>query len=165
MSQLCIFDTPEKAQAKHWQLNIDGASRNNPGPSGAGVVISKEGQVVLRQGYYLGIKTNNQAEYLSLLLGIFLAKQLMSAGDQLTIISDSELMVKQLNGIYRVKNEELKRLFAVAKSLLDGVTCRVKHVLRTENKHADEMANVGVDKKHPVPEDFIALLARHHLAW
>ncbi len=165
MEQLCIFQPSTKKDALQWKLYIDGASRNNPGPAGAGVVILKDGSMVHDEGFYLGKKTNNQAEYLALLLGIFVVKQLMHTDDQLMIISDSELMVRQLQGAYKVKNAELKKLFSVAKELLNGVSCQVQHVLREENKEADKMANKGIEKKHAVPEAFVQLLAQHQIEW
>jgi hypothetical protein len=67
-------------------------------------------------------------------------------------------MVMQLNGVYRVKDEHLKKLFAVAKKLLAGVSCKVQHVLRDQNKLADAMANKGIDENIPVPAEFKQIL-------
>jgi ribonuclease HI len=162
VEQLCIFNTPDKP-AVRWKLYIDGASRANPGHAGAGIVIFKDDIVVQKIGYYLGIKTNNQAEYMGLLLGVLLVKKAMQPKDHLAIFSDSELMVRQLQGVYRVKNIELQKCFSLAKHLLEGVSCRVQHVLRAQNAHADEMANKGVDTRHAVPEEFLLLLKDHHI--
>ena len=164
MEQLCIFNTPGES-AVTWKLYIDGASRANPGHAGAGIVIFNEATVVHRVGYYLGIKTNNQAEYMGLLIGVWLAKQQMQPKDLLLIFSDSELMVRQLRGIYRVKHPELQKCFSLAKHLLEGVSCRVQHVLRAQNAHADEMANKGVDTRHAVPEEFLQLLKNYNISW
>lgn len=164
MEQLCIF-TPPKASAVTWKLYIDGASRANPGHAGAGIVIFNEAKVVHQAGYYLGIKTNNQAEYLGLLIGVWSAKKIMSPKDTLSIFSDSELMVRQLRGIYRVKHPELQRCFSLAKHLLEGVSCHVQHVLRAQNTYADEMANKGVDARNALPEAFVQLLKDHHISW
>jgi len=164
MEQLCIFNPPGES-AVTWKLYIDGASRANPGHSGAGIVIFKETAIVERHGFYLGIKTNNQAEYMGLLIGVWMTKQLMDPKDHLSIFSDSELMVRQLRGIYKVKNPELQKCFSLAKHLLDGVSCHVRHVLRAQNAHADEMANKGVDTRNAVPEAFITLLKNHHISW
>ena len=128
-------------------------------------IIFKESTVVQREGYYLGIKTNNQAEYMGLLIGVWLAKKSMGPKDHLAIFSDSELMVRQLRGIYKVKNPELQKCFSLAKHLLDGVSCRVQHVLRAQNAHADEMANKGVDTRNAVPEEFLLLLASYTISW
>lgn len=165
MEQLCIFETSKNKKASSWKLFIDGASRNNPGPSGAGVVIKKDGELVQEEGFFLGHRTNNQAEYLSLLLGIFLVKELMHDDDQLTIISDSELMVRQLKGHYKVKDPMLQKLFSVAKELLTGISCQVQHVLRDYNKEADKMANKGIEAKHAVPKLFVQMLAQHQIEW
>lgn len=164
MEQLCIFNPPGQT-AITWKLYVDGASRANPGHSGAGIVIFKEATVICREGYYLGIKTNNQAEYMGLLIGIWSAKKHMHPKDHLAIFSDSELLVRQLRGIYRVKNLELQKCFSLAKHLLDGVSCRVQHVLRAQNAHADEMANKGVDTRHAVPEEFLILCKAHNISW
>src|SRR5579872_1960103 len=93
-----------------WTLFVDGASRNNPGPSGAGMYIEKDGVLVIKDGYFLGIKTNNQAEYLALLLGLFMVAEHMHGKDQLRIISDSQLLVRQLMGVYKVRQPHLQRL-------------------------------------------------------
>lgn len=159
--QLCIFQSGNKT-ACVWKLYIDGASRNNPGPAGAGVVIIKNDQLVFQEGYALGSKTNNQAEYLALLLGIWNVRKYMASNDHLIIISDSQLMVMQLNGVYRVKDEHLKKLFAVAKNLLVGISCKVQHVLRDQNKLADAMANKGIDENIPVPEEFQQMMSIYY---
>lgn len=163
MEQLCIFEPSKSVNAAVWRLFIDGASRGNPGPAGAGIVIKKENTVVQEEGYHLGVKTNNQAEYYALLLGIWLVKKLMHADDQLIITSDSQLLVRQLQGLYKVKDAELHKLFTVAKQLLTGVSCQVRHVLREQNKEADAMANKGIETKHAVPAEVIELLAQHHI--
>lgn len=165
MKQLCIFGDDATTHAASWRLFIDGASRNNPGPSGAGIVLYKGDELVMQQGFYLGTRTNNQAEYLALLLGIYHARMHMQSHDTITIISDSELLVRQLNGRYKISNPELKKLFHLAQHLLTGITCSIKHVLRAANKQADLMANAGVDSRHPVPEAFRTLLAEHGIHW
>lgn len=129
-----------------WQLFIDGASRNNPGPAGAGIYLVKESKKELAQGFFLGNKTNNQAEYLALIIGLILALPKVGQ-DHLQIVSDSLLLVNQLNGVYRVKNPELQILYHKAKSLLAQNNYTVVHVLRAHNVIADEMANLGIDQK------------------
>lgn len=165
MEQLCIFGTPKVSKVNRWKLFIDGAARNNPGPAGAGVVIKKDDTIMQEAGFYLGKKTNNQAEYLALLLGIFLIKKLMESEDQLLIISDSQLLVRQLKGVYKVKDAQLKKLFDMAKRLLAGISCQVHHVMREENTEADAMANKGIDTKHAVPEAFVQLLHTYQIEW
>ncbi len=125
----------------------DGASRGNPGPAGAGAVLLDErGAVLRRLGKLLGRETNNIAEYQGLLLGLRAALE-MGARD-IEVRADSELMIKQLKGDYRVKNEGLKPLFAEAQALLrrfDWV--KLRHVPREENKLADEMSNRAIDER------------------
>jgi len=129
-----------------WQLFVDGASRNNPGPSGAGIYLTKNHQKELALGFYLGTKTNNQAEYLALLIGLIITIPKVK-NHHLQIVSDSLLLVNQLNGVYKVKNLELQILHAKAMHLLANVSYEVVHVLREKNKFADEMANFGIDHR------------------
>ena len=139
-----------------WKLFIDGASRNNPGPSGAGVYLLKDGTEVIKKGYYLGTKTNNQAEYLALLLGLYHFKELsIGPTDPITIYSDSQLMINQLHGAYRVKNSALKEYFLVAQEQLKRYNHSLHHILRHKNTHADALANHGIDKKVKLPPAFI----------
>ncbi len=161
-------DQPKNPQEKaynHWKLFIDGAARNNPGPAGAGVYITKNDKPVKKLGFYLGIKTNNQAEYGALLLGLHEIKQNWDPRDHLDIISDSQLLVRQFKGEYKVKHPELKPLHLLAKTMLHGIMYSITHVLREHNTIADEMANLGIDKKKPLPSDFITLLRQHELVW
>ena len=123
----------------------DGAARGNPGPAGAGAVLQGEdGHVIVELCRYLGEATNNQAEYQALLLALEEAKTI--GADKLTIFADSELMVKQIMGEYRVKNDGLKPLFAEAQKLLrDFADYTIEHVPRDENRHADRLANLAID--------------------
>ncbi len=141
----------------NWELYVDGAARNNPGPAGAGFYLIKDGVPAEKQGMYLGKKTNNQAEYLALLLGLYYAQRHMQPGDMLTIKADSQLMVRQIQGVYKVKNPELARIYTVIKSLLDTVQYTIEHVRREENKVADKLANVGIDKKIRVPQELLVV--------
>ncbi len=137
------------------KVYIDGASRNNPGHSGAGIYLIKDETVLVQKGFYLGVKTNNQAEYLAFLLAIFYAKQYMQKSDKLVIISDSQLLVRQISGIYSVKNSELKKMFDCAINLLKDYNYQILHVLREHNKIADKLANHGIDKRAPLPPEFL----------
>lgn len=162
--QLSFFDASptseeqKKEERHHWKLFIDGASRNNPGPSGAGVFILKDSELFEKQGFYLGTKTNNQAEYLALLLGLFLLKGKIHHNDHIHIISDSQLLVRQIKGEYKVKNVELKTLHMIAKTWMQEFHADIFHVLRIENQEADAMANYGIDKKKKIPQEFINLM-------
>ncbi len=141
----------------HWELYVDGAARNNPGPAGAGLYLLKDGVPVEKHGIYLGSKTNNQAEYLALLLGALYARHHMKEGDSLVIKADSELLVRQMNGIYRVRNHELSRLNDAIRTILDGIMYKVTHIRRELNAIADKLANAGIDKKMAVPQEISVL--------
>lgn len=125
-------------------LRTDGGSRGNPGPAGAGFVIEVDGAIVCRGGKYLGSQTNNHAEYIAFIWGL---ENVAALGySDVTVMADSELLVKQINGQYRVKNEGLKPLFARAMTVLRTFTTyRVAHVRREFNAAADAMANEAMD--------------------
>ncbi|GAB6877093.1 ribonuclease HI family protein [Thermaerobacter litoralis] len=128
-----------------WRLHTDGAARGNPGPAGIGVVlVDPDGVVAERVAQAIGATTNNVAEYTALITG--LERALARGVRHLEVYSDSELMVRQLNGQYRVKNEGLKPLFRQALELaarFDAV--RFIHVPREQNREADRLANQGID--------------------
>jgi ribonuclease HI len=156
MNQLSLFDAPSTASSSvAWKLYIDGAARNNPGPAGAGVYILKNDTPLLHKSYFLGDKTNNQAEYYALLLGLFVLDHLMQPGDTLTIFSDSQLLVRQIAGHYRIKDVRLKELYAHAQCFLQNKCYTIHHILRAENGVADQLANEGIDKKSELPDSFI----------
>lgn len=148
-----------------WTVYVDGASRNNPGLAGAGIYILKNGETFEQQGYFLGIKTNNQAEYLALLLGLFLVQQYISPHDRVTVISDSQLLVHQINGLYRVKHPDIKPLHALAYGMLNQVQGTIHHVLRGHNLQADVMANRGIDTKNPLSSEFRKFLSEHNITF
>ena len=158
MKQLSLFDTviPENDNKKsiHWQLFVDGAARNNPGPAGAGIYVIKEEKPFIKQGFFLGNKTNNQAEYLAVILGLCQVCPHISPQDTLEIVSDSQLLVRQIQGVYAIKNKELKILHTRVKDLLKNVRYTVRHVERELNSVADSLANHGIDKKNRVPAEF-----------
>jgi ribonuclease HI len=151
-------------KASQWKLFVDGASRNNPGPSGAGIYIEKDGILFFKDGYYLGKKTNNQAEYLALLLGLFVLEEHVQKGELVHIISDSQLLVRQLNGIYKVKEPSLQRLHMFCKTRMLQFDATIGHVLRDQNIQADAMANHGVDSKNFPPKHYMALLKNYDIA-
>lgn len=125
----------------------DGAARGNPGPSGAGAVIQDaSGEILARLGRYLGRTTNNVAEYEGLLLGLRHALEL--GAKEVQVVADSELLVKQLRGQYKVKAPHLKALYDQARGLLARFERHeVRHVLRAENGAADQMANRAIDER------------------
>jgi ribonuclease HI len=160
-------NTKKKVVSITWKIFVDGASRGNPGPAGAGIFIKKNDITILKEGIFLGEKTNNQAEYLALALAcFFLTKTLIHKNSQqhiVTIISDSELLVKQMNGLYKVKNPILRQIRTFIISLLEGLECTFTHVLRSENKIADELANIGINKKNGIPTKFLELLKKYNI--
>ena len=162
--QRSIFDIimdPFRTPVYDWELFVDGASRGNPGPAGAGIYLCKGGKEFFGKGFYLQEKTNNQAEYLALLLGIFFLKREFEPGQKVRIVSDSELLIKQMQGLYQVKKPELKVLNRIAQQELSLLNPIFEHVMRENNKQADVFANEGIDKKQSLPLKFLDILRAH----
>lgn len=130
-------------------LRSDGGARGNPGPAGAGFVVEVDDGIVCQGGRFLGICTNNVAEYEALIWGL---ENVTALGYRdVTIYADSELLVKQLNGAYRVKNAGLKPLFSRALTLLrEFESYEICHVRRENNKKADALANEAMDTRDSV---------------
>jgi ribonuclease HI len=126
-------------------LWTDGAARGNPGPAGCGAILkSPSGDVLDEQSQYLGHTTNNVAEYRALLLG--LERALACGVRELEVRSDSELLIKQLRGEYRVRSAGLQPLYTQAKQLISRfASVRLVHVRRELNAEADRLANRGID--------------------
>ena len=135
-----------------WTAHIDGGSRGNPGPAAVGVHLADPtGAPVFAAGFSLGRKTNNQAEYQGLLTALEMLGR--AHADEIEVVSDSELLVRQINGEYRVKSPILKPLFDQARLLLGGFRqWRVRHVLREYNVKADALANRAMDARADVIE-------------
>ena len=135
------------AEARKLLLYSDGASRGNPGPAGAGAVLMKpDGTIVARIGKYLGRQTNNHAEYMALIIGLRAALEL--GVTEIEMVADSELMVKQIKKVYRVKNEQLRPLYEEACALIARFQrASIRHVLREYNREADEMSNRAIDER------------------
>ena len=134
-------------------INIDGGARGNPGPAAAGVVVkaADDGTVLHQGGIYLGEATNNVAEYNALLAALETAGKL--GATEVTVISDSQLLVRQMSGEYRVKNQGLLPLFREAKRLTRKFSsCLITHVRREENKLADKMVNMALDMRQNVED-------------
>ena len=126
-------------------LYVDGAAKGNPGPAGIGIRVESGGEVLREHADYIGKATNNTAEYKALIQGLRIAREMGSSGVE--VVSDSELMVRQLNGAYRVKTASLLPLYREAKDLAGGFErFRIRHVLRGENGEADRLANEGILK-------------------
>ena len=129
-----------------YKIFIDGGSRGNPGESGIGIVIQSRNQ---KKGFYFytGHSTNNEAEYKALIkaLNIAITKRL----NNLKIFSDSELLCNQINGLYKVKSDSLKKYYNKAASLIKKVTTfSIKYIPRNKNKEADKLANIAMNLKN-----------------
>ena len=127
-------------------IYIDGASKGNPGEAGAGIwMTNQEGRKVFEMSRYLGHKTNNEAEYWALLLGLEEAKRL--GGIAIRIFTDSELVERQVKGLYRVKNANLKLLHeSVIRHLKEFSSFVIQSIPREENQEADRLANQAIQK-------------------
>lgn len=133
-----------------WTVRIDGASRGNPGPAAYAMVIERPGQPPYEESDCLGETTNNVAEYTALLNALERAEEF--GGRNLAVFSDSELLVKQMNGEYRVKSEELKGLHAEATELLTSFgKVTILHVRRDQNSRADALCNAALDGRPARP--------------
>jgi ribonuclease HI len=137
---------PERKAIAAYQANVDGGSRGNPGPAAYGVVVrDPRGEMVARLRKYIGNNTNNVAEYFGLIAALDYAQN--HGIRALRIESDSELMVKQMRGQYKVKSEELKPLFERAKKMAQTFeSFRISHVYREQNKEADALVNQALDE-------------------
>ena len=127
------------------KLSTDGGARGNPGPAAFGYVLEAEdGTVLAMHGEAIGVATNNVAEYRALLEGLRRAAEL--GVSELEVVSDSELMVKQMTGVYRVKNEALRGLSVEAARLARGLgRVTYRNVRREENELADRLVNEALD--------------------
>jgi ribonuclease HI len=140
-------DPKPAATAGGWiTAYCDGGSRGNPGPSGFGVYIQDEGGNELAElSEFLGKRTNNYAEYSGLLAALNFAQE--KGHQKLRVISDSELMVKQIKGQYKVNSPELRPLYEEAKRRIGRLEqFRIEHVLRGKNQQADRLANLAMDR-------------------
>jgi len=126
-------------------VNVDGGSRGNPGPAAAACVIaSPDGEVLGEHAELLGTQTNNVAEYRALLLGLKGAREL--GASEVEVIGDSELIAKQVNGLYKVKHAAMKPLYLEALQALRGFErWKIRTVPRAQNAHADALVNQALD--------------------
>ena len=124
-------------------IYTDGACFGNPGPMGIGVVMYKGGKKVHEISEYIGRGTNNIAEYTALIRALEVMAEL---GEKEALIrTDSELLAKQINGEYKVKNRKLKLLNARVDSLMTGMKVKVQHVRREQNEEADELSKAAIE--------------------
>jgi len=135
---------PRAEEAVLW---TDGAARGNPGPAGIGAILkTSSGDVLYSGSAYLGHATNNVAEYKALLLGLVGA--LEQGVERIEVRADSELLIKQLKGEYRVKSAGLRPLFEQARRLLSRFSSvKLTHIRRELNGEADKLANLGIDQR------------------
>jgi len=128
-------------------LRTDGASRGNPGPAAAGIVIEHlDGTVLAQLGQYLGEMPNNQAEYRALILGLQLVTARQPAA--VNIYMDSELVVRQMTGVYRVRDATLQQLYREAMALVKALPhVTFTHVRRAQNALADRLANQALNER------------------
>ncbi len=126
-------------------VHVDGGSRGNPGPAAAGAVLhTPDGDLVAEASRRLGRATNNVAEYHGLLLGLDRAGEL--GATEVDVINDSELIAKQVNGVYKVKHDDMKALHAKARTALRGFDAwTIRSVPRAQNTHADALVNAALD--------------------
>ncbi|HWR14221.1 MAG TPA: ribonuclease HI family protein [Terriglobales bacterium] len=145
MKNSALFTEPTKPDS-YLIAYTDGGARGNPGPAGYGVFITDQaGHKLAELSHYLGNQTNNYAEYSGLIAALEWAVQ--NGHRALQVVSDSELMVKQMKGIYKVSNAQLQELHARAKRLTSQLDWfNIQHVLRGKNKDADRLANEAMDK-------------------
>ena len=130
--------------AERVKVNCDGGSRGNPGPSAYGVVIAtNDGQIIEEFGAYLGEQTNNYAEYSAVVAALEKLRDLNIY--EADFYLDSELIVKQLNGLYKVKNPSMIELNSQVKELSKGLDLSFTHVYRKDNKQADAIVNEVLD--------------------
>ena len=128
-----------------YKLFIDGGSRGNPGESGIGIVIQSKSQ---KKGFYFytGISTNNEAEYKALIKGLKIS--ISNGLKNLNVFSDSELLCKQINGLYKVKSDSLKNYYSEATGLIKRLNnFSIDYIPRKENKEADKLANIAMNLK------------------
>lgn len=133
-------------------LQFDGGSRGNPGPAGIGVVLrAADGTPLVTLGRFIGRATNNVAEYKALITALEQAKQL--GAKRVKVLGDSELIVKQMRGEYRVKNPDLRVLYEEAQDLFnDFDVATIDHNYREDNSLADKLANMAMDRKADVTD-------------
>jgi len=134
-------------------VHIDGGARGNPGPAAAGVVVrcGQDGVSLRAAGYFLGKTTNNQAEYAALIRGLEAAAELEA--DEVEVFSDSELLVRQMSGQYRVRNAALRPLFERAQQLAGRFgRLTVRHIPREQNTQADRLVNQAINLRRDVFE-------------
>ena len=145
-----LFPAPAQRAPEHFLVaHIDGGARGNPGPAGFGVVLAdQEGKKLTELSEFLGVQTNNVAEYAGLVAA--LESALARGARALKVVSDSELLVRQIEGRYKVRAPALKEWHARARALIERLDWfRIEHVSRARNRAADRLANRAMDRGTP----------------
>lgn len=130
-----------------YKLFTDGGSRGNPGKSACAFAIyDKEDKLIFCEAKYLGIGTNNNAEYIALFEGLKYIYENLSDTNILEIFMDSELIVKQISGIYKIKDSNLKNIYMKLKVYLQKIDYKISHIPRSKNSYTDKLVNDCLDK-------------------
>ncbi len=135
-------------ERKLTKIYCDGGARGNPGPAASAFVVEKEGKVIFKGSKFLGETTNNAAEYQAVILALgWLMTNSEKVSEEIIFVLDSELVVKQLNGIFRVKNENLRNYFFTIKEMETKINFKISYtsVPRAKNKLADFLVNNLLD--------------------
>jgi ribonuclease HI len=142
-----VADAYRRRESGYWRLYCDGASRGNPGPAGAGALLYDPGGTLKAHlSRYLGETTNNVAEYQALILGLQMARE--QGATRIQVLADSQLVVEQLNGSYRVKSPHLQPLWQQAKKELQNFEAyAISHLDRAGNQEADRLAREAADRR------------------
>jgi len=136
----------EKIQSNHYEIFVDGGARGNPGEAAIGIVICQNGAVIKNFSRFIGIATNNVAEYLAIIYA--LQEAIINNFRNVTIYTDSELIYRQIKGEYQVKQTELKIFFDQIKHLMTGfVNIEFVNIPRSKNKLADKLVNQAIDRR------------------
>jgi ribonuclease HI len=133
-------------------IHSDGGSRGNPGPAACGIIIEIQNMTPIELSKYLGVRTNNEAEYEGVILALewLVGNSETTTNKEIIFLIDSELVVNQLNGKYKIKKAELQLLVIKIRNLIEQLNTKIffKHIPREENKIADFLVNKELDKKH-----------------
>ena len=142
----------------NYKLFTDGGARGNPGPAAGAILFDEDDHLIWFDSRYLGKTTNNKAEYQAVLLGMKNFQKAIASGDndtntKLTCYLDSELIVKQFNGEYKIKDQSLKSIYENVKKYIAGFEVEFIHVYREKNKFADKLVNISLDAANEKSED------------
>jgi len=133
-----------------YKLFTDGGARGNPGPAGIGAILfARNEKLIWFESKYIGKSTNNQAEYKAILMGIecFVDNETIDTDTKLICYLDSELIVKQMNGQYKIKDAKLKRIHEQIQDLIHELDIEFVHIYREKNKFADKLVNISLDAR------------------